>query len=282
MSEKFIEIKDGIYVVTDGKFKIMKGKFTEEGLKEIYQLVKKIEIIKEEKKYYEKEIENVQNMKNNTKNAWMMRVIPVLTFFICLNTSGISSSLFGTIFLFSLCTGLEILVEKAIKAICGTKKEREEREKSATTMLESLNHHLKVHEKTLEEIKEKTQYKEISYEGDTIVKPFFDELDNKPEKMEDSNKSQNNVSLLNQVNENDRKFDFGTIISNSGRWVGFEYIPDDYPSKLIHEYSCTNETDVTIEMGVLYRHLEDDEDEITQEQSGPVKKLTPPKNTKSK
>ena len=38
MPEKFIEIKDGIYVVTDGNFKIMKGHFTEEELKEIQDI----------------------------------------------------------------------------------------------------------------------------------------------------------------------------------------------------------------------------------------------------
>lgn len=177
MTEKFIEIKDGIYVVTDGNFKIMKGHFTEEELKEIYQLAQKIETIKEERKYYEKEIANVQIMKNNAKNAWTVRSIPILTCIISLTASGISHNLFGTIFLLSLCTGFQILVEKGIKIVCGTKKEREEREKNATTMLESLNHHLKVHEKTLEERKEKTQYKEIPYEGDRIVKPIFDEVD---------------------------------------------------------------------------------------------------------
>jgi len=47
---------------------------------------------------------------------------------------------------------------------------------------------------------------------------------------------------------------------------------------MARECSCRNERDDTIEPGVLYRHLEcDDEDEISQEQSGPVKKLTPPK-----
>lgn len=176
MTEKFIEIKDGIYVVTDGNFKIMKGHFTEEELKEIYQLAQKIETIKEEKKYYEKEIANVQLMKNNAKNVWTVRPIPMLTCLISLTASGISHNLFGTIFLLLLCTGFQILVEKGIKMVCGTKKEREEREKSATTMLESLNHHLKVHEKTLEERKEKTQYKEIPYEGDRIIKPVFDEV----------------------------------------------------------------------------------------------------------
>lgn len=281
MSEKFIEIKDGIYVVTDGNFKIMKGQFTEEGLKEIYQLAQKIETIKEEKKYYEKEIANVQLMKNNAKNAWTVRPIPMLICIISLTASGISHNLFGIIFLLSLCTGFQILVEKGIKMICGTKKEREEREKSATTMLESLNHHLNVHEKTLEERKEKTQYKEIPYEGDTIVKPVFDELDNKPEKMEDSDELQNNASLLNQTYENARRYDFGTIIANSGRWAGYEDISADYPSKMARECSCRNERDDTIEMGVLYRHLEDDDEEI-QEEIGPVKKLTPPRNIGNK
>ena len=54
MSEKFIEIKDGIYVVTDGNFKIIKGQFTEEGLKEIYQLAQEIETIKEQKNVMKK------------------------------------------------------------------------------------------------------------------------------------------------------------------------------------------------------------------------------------
>ena len=176
MSEKFIEIKDGIYVVTDGDFKIVKGYFTEEKIKEIYQIAQKIETIKDEKKYYEKEIANVQIMKNNAKNAWLMRIIPSLTCIISLTASGISS-LFGTIGVLSLCTVFQIIVEIGIKSTCGTKKEREERENSATTMLESLNNYLKVNEKTLEDRKEKTQYKEIPYEGDTIVKPVFDELD---------------------------------------------------------------------------------------------------------
>ena len=98
--------------------------------------------------------------------------------------------------------------------------------------------------------------------------------------MDDSEELQNNASLLNQTYENARRYDCGTIIANSGRWAGYEDIPADYPSKMVHECSCRNERDDTIEMGVLYRHLDDD-DEI-QEERGPVKKLTPPKNTGNK
>ena len=243
MTEKFIEIKDGIYVVTDGNFKIMKGHFTEEELKEIYQLAQKIETIKEERKYYEKEIANVQIMKNNAKNAWTVRPIPILTCIISLTASGISHNLFGTIFLLSLCTGFQILVEKGIKMVCGTKKEREEREKSATTMLESLNHHLKVHEKTLEERKEKTQYKEIPYEGDRIVKPIFDEVD-KTKTWDDVLYTEEEIHQYMQMPEAPTPFNPETIFG-------------------------------------IDKNTEEQIDNLQNEQRGPrlVKKLTPSRNT---
>ena len=277
MSEKFIEIKDGIYVVTDGNFKIMKGNFTEEELKEIYQLAQEIENIKEQKKYYEKEKANVQFMKNNAKKAWTVRVIPTLTCIISLITTGISQNLFATFFLISGCTVFQIFVEKGLKMICGTKKEREEIEKNAISMLKSLNHDLETYEKTLEKSKEKTNYREIPYEGNEIVKPVFDDLDNETEEMENFDELQNNASFLNQTYENERRYGIETVIANSGRWAGYEDIPSNYPSKIIVEGSFRTERDDTMEMGVLYRHLEEDDDEISQEQSGPVKKLTPPK-----
>jgi len=238
MLETFIKIKDGMYVVTDGNFKIVKGDFTEESLKGIDELSQKIETINEEKEYYEKEIKKVQIMKKNAKSAWLMRIFPSLICIISLTASGISA--FGTIYLLSLCTGLQILVEKGIKWTCGTKKEREEREKSATTMLESLNHHLKVHEKTLEEEKEKMKYKEIPYEGDRIVKAIFDKVD-KTKTWDDVLYTEEEIHQYMQMPEAPAPFNQETIFG-------------------IDEN-------------------QDQTDNLQQEQDGPVltKKLTPPK-----
>ena len=252
MSEKFIEIKYGIYVVTDGNFKIMKGYFTEEGLKEIYQLAKKIETIKEEKKYYEKEIANVQDMKNAAKNAWKIRSLSMLVWIFSLIEVGTSSSLFGIIIPLSLCTVYQIVVEKGIKSVCGTKKEREEREESATTMLKSLNHHLEVHEKTLEERKGKIQYKEIPYEGDRIVKPVFDEVD----KTKNYN---GNTDLLPKKEKT-----WGDVL---------------YTEEEIHQYMQIPESPAPFNPETIFVS-----NEPVKEQSGHVltKKKTPPRNTENK
>ena len=94
---------------------------------------------------------------------------------------------------------------------------------------------------------------------------------------EQNTQEKNIEQSLNYTDEYRRTSDFETIICNSGRWAGYEDIPSNYPSKILVEGSCRTERDDTMEMGVLYRHLEDDEDEISQEQSGPVKKLIPPK-----
>lgn len=251
MPEKFIKIKDGIYVVTDGNIKIVKGDFTEESLKEINELAQKIETIKEEKKYYEKEIEKVQIMKNNAKSAWLMRIIPSLTCIISLTASGISANLFGTIFLLSLCAGLQILAEKGIKSICGTKKEREEIEKSATVMLKSLDHHLEVHAQTLVERKEKTQYKEIPYEGDRIIKPVFDE-----------------------VYKTKTYIDNPDLLPKEKTWDDVLYTEDE-----IHKYMQMPEAPAPFNPETIFGL-----NEPVKEQSGPVlvKKKTPPRNTGNK
>lgn len=53
--------------------------------------------------------------------------------------------------------------------------------------------------------------------------------------------------------------EYGNPICNTGRWAGYADIPSDYPSKILVEGSSRTERDDTIEMGVLYRHLEDDD-----------------------
>lgn len=53
--------------------------------------------------------------------------------------------------------------------------------------------------------------------------------------------------------------EYGNPICTSGRWAGYADIPSDYPSKMLVECSSRTERDDTMEMGELYRHLEDDE-----------------------
>lgn len=191
MAEKFIKINDGIYVVTDGNFKILQGHFTEEELEKIYQLAQQIDDAKDEKKRCEKELAEVQIMKNNAKMAWTMRIMSPLVCVISLASTWNSLNPIGTIFLLTGCTGLQVLVEKGIKMICGTKKEREEREQNAKEALKTLKHDLKDYEKELAERKSKTQYKEIPYEGDIIAEPVLEQLDNTPETIENKPKSSN-------------------------------------------------------------------------------------------
>lgn len=77
----------------------------------------------------------------------------------------------------------------------------------------------------------------------------------------ESNKTSKNTlkvepTLTSQRNQYD---EFGNPICMSGRWAGYPDIPSDYPSKMLVECSSRTERDDTMEMGELYRHLEDDE-----------------------
>ena len=82
-------------------------------------------------------------------------------------------------------------------------------------------------------------FREFYYESKS---KFENELKVKPGYVQSSTKQQD---------------DYG-LICNSGRWAGYPDIPSDYPSKILVEGSSRTERDDTIEMGELYRHLEDD------------------------
>ena len=87
------------------------------------------------------------------------------------------------------------------------------------------------------------------------------------EKTKDKQNNSNPKTHIPSKNMQTTEYD--TIICNSGRWVGFEDIPSNYPSKMAVECSCRTEEDDTIEMGVLYRNLECD-DKPSEEERGHV------------
>ena len=92
---------------------------------------------------------------------------------------------------------------------------------------------------TIYKEQERTLEEAIDYESKS---KFENELKVKPSYVQSSTKQQD---------------DYG-LICNSGRWAGYPDIPSDYPSKILVEGSSRTERDDTIEMGELYRHLEDD------------------------
>lgn len=92
---------------------------------------------------------------------------------------------------------------------------------------------------TIYKEQERTLEEAIDYESKS---KFENELKVKPGYVQSSTKQQD---------------DYG-LICNSGRWAGYPDIPSDYPSKILVEGSSRTERDDTIEMGELYRHLEDD------------------------
>lgn len=82
-----------------------------------------------------------------------------------------------------------------------------------------------------------------------------------------------------------RGFSSRTVIANSGRWAGYEDILSDYPSKIAREGSSRTERDDTVKPGILYRHIEyDDDDEPSQalDSHGLARKLSPKKYPENK
>lgn len=82
---------------------------------------------------------------------------------------------------------------------------------------------------------------------------LLNESNNNSDRKLNAESSFINTRNMGQYDEN------GNIICNSGRWAGYVDIPSDYPSKMLVECSSRTERDDTMEMGELYRHLEDDE-----------------------
>ena len=77
--------------------------------------------------------------------------------------------------------------------------------------------------------------------------------------QENISKFENDLKVQPGLVHTPHQYSADKLVCNTGRWAGYEDIPSNYPSKILVEGSCRTERDDTIEMGELYRHLEDDD-----------------------